>query len=171
MKKEDLQKAFADLKEHTLEVFREMMEDAPNLKTGERTLGKSSNIYHNTKVEEAEMGVVNIIIPFYIQYLDGIDNETGQQYEWARRPKALRGGYQGGPAGFAEAIEKWMIRRGISLENGGLYRMLRGIEKNGIRPRQVFVNWEKKMDELLSEWMDGLFDTIMKEMDDYFKNK
>jgi hypothetical protein len=168
MKKEDINRAFEELKVKLLIIFRQMLEEAPNPKTGEHTLDSSSDIYKDTKVEQEDMGLFNVIIPYYIQYIDGINNETGQQYPWARRPKALRGGYQGGPSGFVEAIELWMRKRNISLENGALWRMVNGIEKNGILARPVFNGWEKKVDEILEDWLDTLFDAIVKELDEYF---
>lgn len=168
MRKEDLQNAFDDLKAKLLILFREMLEEAPNPKTGEYTLDSTSDIYENTKVEQEDVGMFNVIIPYYIQYIDGISNETGQKYFWARRPKSLRGSYQGGPSGFVEAIELWMKKRHISLENGALWRMINGIEKNGIIARPVFVDWEKRVDELLEDWLDTLFDSLVKELDTYF---
>lgn len=168
MKKEELNQVFEDLKAKLLILFREMLEEAPNPKTGEHTLDSSSDISKYTKVEQEDVGMFNVIIPYYIQYIDGISNETGQQYFWARRPKSLRGGYQGGPSGFVEAIELWMRKRHISLENGGLWRMVNGIEKNGIVARPVFVDWEKKVDELLEDWLDVFFDSLVKELDVYF---
>ena len=168
MRKEELQKAFDDLKAKLLIIFRQMLEEAPNPKTEGHTLDSTSDIYKNTKVQQEDVGMFQVIIPYYIQYIDGISNETGQQYFWARRPKSLRGGYQGGPSGFVEAIELWMRKRHISLENGGLWRMVNGIEKNGILARPVFNGWEKSVDEILEKWMDELFDSIIKELDDYF---
>jgi hypothetical protein len=61
-----------------------------------------------------------------------------------------------------------MRKRNISLENGALWRMVNGIEKNGILARPVFNGWEKKVDEILEDWLDTLFDAIVKELDEYF---
>lgn len=168
MRKEELQRAFADLKEKILIIFREMLAAAPNPKTGQHTLDASSNIYQNTKVEVEDMNMVKVILPYYIQYIDGINNETGEKSMWARRPKAMRGGYQGGPPGFVEAIEQWMRRKGIPTDNGGLWRMVNGIEKNGIKARPVFDNWEQEVDKILDKWLDELFNTIIVELDEYF---
>lgn len=168
MSKEELVKTFADLKEKTLEVFRAMLAAAPNPKTGAHTLDASSNIWQSTKVEIEDLHMINVILPYYIQYVDGINNETGEKSVWARRPKAMRGGYQGGQPGFVEAIEQWMRKRGIPTNNGGLWRMVNGIEKNGILARPVFDNWEQEVDKILDKWLTELFNAILSDLDEYF---
>lgn len=169
MRKELLQEAFQDLKEKTLAVFREMMAQAANPKTGDFTLDASSNIYQNTKVEVEDMEMIKVIVPYYITYIDGIDEE-GKQWGWARRPWSMVKGERSLASWRppARAIIPWMQKRGIPTDNETVYKMLTSIAVNGIRPRAVFNHWEKKIDELMDKWLDTLFNAILSDLDEFF---
>ena len=169
MRKEELQRAFADLKEKTLTVFREMLAAAPNPKTGQYTLDASSNIWQNTKVEVEDLNMVKVLIPYYIRYIDGIDEE-GKQWGWARRPwsmvKDLRSYRSWLPP--VHPIAEWMRKRLGSANNKDVWKMCNIIATYGIRARPVFDEWEKRMDELMDKWMSDLFDAILSDLDTYF---
>ena len=169
MRKEELVKAFADLKEKTLTIFREMLAAAPNPKTGQHTLDATSNIYQNTKVEIEDMEMVKVLIPYYIQYIDGIDEE-GKQWEWARRPWSMVKGERSLASWRPplRAIIPWMRKRGLPTDNETVYKMSTAIAINGIRVRPIFNEWEKRMDELMDKWMSDLFDAILSDLDEYF---
>ena len=167
--KENIAKAFADLKVKLLAVFREMMANAPNPKTGDMTLGPDSNIYRLTKVEQEDMEMINILIPYYIQYIDGFDPE-GKHWYWARRPwdmvKGDRSLASWRPP--LRVIIPWMRKRGIKTDNKTVYAIATGIAINGIKSRPVFVGWEQEVDKLMSSWFDDLFDAIMLSLDEFF---
>ena len=169
MRKEELRKAFDDLKVKLLAVFREMGAAAVNPKTGQPTLNETSNFYRNIKVEEEDMEMINVLIPYYVKFIDGIDDD-GKQWEWARRPwsmvKSNRSLASWRPP--LRAIIPWMRKRGIPTDNETVYKMSTAIALNGILPRPIFNNWEAETDEILEKWMDELFDAIVASLDDYF---
>ena len=169
--REAITKAFAELKVQLLQVFHQMMAEAPNPKTGEMTLGPESNIYKNTKVEQEDAEMISVLIPYYIQYVDGISNETGQHYFWARRPWEMVKGERSLASWRPPLppIIAWMRKRGIPTDNKTIYAVATGIAVNGIKSRVVFLDWEKKVDEVMSDWFDDLFDAIMLSLDEFFE--
>ena len=170
MDKNNLQKAFNTLKQQILQVFRNMMEGAANPKTGAFTLDRSSNIWRNTKVDSVDMDMINVIVPYYIKYIDGIDDD-GKQWEWARRPwymvmneKPL---HRWRPP--FEVIYKWMQKNGLPTDNASVWAMSTSIALNGIKPRTVFKGWEKEVDKAIEDFFDNVFENIIKDINDYFK--
>lgn len=170
MDKNKLQKAFNVLKGQILQVFRNMMEGAANPKTGDYTLDKSSRIWRNTKVDSVDMDIIKVIVPYYIKYIDGIDDD-GKQWEWARRPwymvmneKPL---FRWMPP--FDVIYKWMQKNGISTDGVSVYQMRMSIALNGIKPRTVFKGWEKEVDKAIEDFFDNVFENIIKDINDYFK--
>lgn len=170
MDKNKLQKAFNTLKQQILTIFRNLMEDAPNPKTGDYTLDKSSNIWRNTKVDSVDMDIIKVIIPYYIKYIDGID-DNGKQWEWARRPwymvrdeKPL---FRWMPP--FDVIYKWMQKNGLSTDGVSVYQMRMAIAVNGIKPRYVFKGWEKEVDKAIEDFFDNVFENIITDLNEYFK--
>ena len=73
-----------------------------------------------------------------------------------------------------EPIIKWMKKKGIRTTNLNVYIIRSLIAKQGIMPSKifdiVFENLDKKFDERWDDkWADRLFDTIIRELDNYFK--
>lgn len=169
MRKEDLQNAFDDLKAKLLAVFREMASEAVNPKTGQPTLNETSNFYQNIKIEQEDMEMIEILVPYYVRYIDAID-EDGKQWEWARRPWAMvksnRSLASWRPP--LRAIIPWMRKRGLPTDNETVYKMSTAIAVNGILPRPIFNNWEAKTDEIMEKWFDELFNAIVASLDNYF---
>lgn len=169
MDKALLKKEFDNLKAQILQVFRNMMEDAANPKTGDFTLDRSSRIWRNTNIDTEGMNVIKVIVPYYIKYIDGIDDD-GKQWEWARRPwymvmdeKPL---FRWMPP--FDVIYAWMRKRGMSTDSVSVYQMRMSIAVNGIKPRNVFKGWEKETDKAIEEFFDNIFNEIITDLKDYF---
>ena len=169
MKREELRKAFDDLKIKLLAVFREMAAAAVNPKVGQPTLNETSNFYQNIKVEQEDIEMIEILVPYYIKYLDGIDDD-GKHWYWARRPWSMVKGERSLASWRPPLppIIAWMRKRNLPTDNKTVYAISTGIALNGIKSRSVFAGWEQKADEILSSWFDQLFDAIVKELDEYF---
>ena len=169
MRKEDLQAAFDDLKAKLLAVFREMAAAAVNPKTGQPTLNETPNFYQNIKIEQEDMEMIEILVPYYVRYIDAID-EDGKQWEWARRPWAMvksnRSLASWRPP--LRAIIPWLRKRGLPTDNETVYKMSTAIALNGILPRPIFNNWQAKTDEIMEKFFDQLFDANVASLDDYF---
>lgn len=169
MDKALLKKEFDNLKAQILQVFRNMMEDAANPKTGAFTLDKSSRIWRNTNIDTEGMNVIKVIVPYYIKYIDGIDDD-GKQWDFARRPwymvmdeKPL---FRWMPP--FDVIYAWMRKRGMSTDSVSVYQMRMAIALNGIKPRNVFKGWEKETDKAIEEFFDNIFNEIITDLKDYF---
>lgn len=169
MDKNKLQKAFNVLKGQILQVFRNMMEGAANPKTGDYTLDKSSRIWRNTNIDTEGMNVIKVIVPYYIKYIDGIDDD-GKQWDFARRPwymvKDEKPLFRWLPP--FDVIYAWMRKRGMSTDSVSVYQMRMAIALNGIKPRNVFKGWEKETDKAIEEFFDNIFNEIITDLKDYF---
>lgn len=129
-----------------------------NRKTGTNTL-KDSDLYRQIDWSFREEGkdiIIDTLFNYYIVFVDS----------------GRRAGAKMPPI---DAIIKWLRKKNIAPLNKNIrstaFLIARSIKEQGIAPRPIFGTLFESADEKWdNEWSQRLFDTIIKELNDYFNS-
>lgn len=168
-----VKKALEDLAEEVKGLFHDMMRNAPKTHPYQETLDEHSNIWHRMQISLEDEGLIRVIFPEYLDYIDGIaagSRDDWTKYPWGRRPYFMVKGEKEFGAWIPpiRPIYEWLVHRGLPTDNQTLYAMRIAIALNGIKARPVFDNWEGNVDKLIDDNIDNIINAIIEELDNYF---
>jgi hypothetical protein len=140
-----------------------------NDKVGSDTL-TDSNLYDDLAVtEDAENGVITILVNDYIDYIQG-GREPNKPFPWKIA---------------VEVLADWCQRKLGKSDNTTIYFVWKSIVENGIKPRPIFdipdnlwtspnnandLVMEDLTDEYWDDWADEIFEAATIILDDYFND-
>ena len=113
---------------------------------------------------------------------DGIVLQIADYWEFVSRGWKRTGRFPGTMAKFIRNVDDWVKRKGIRFGNmpqsSIVYLITRNIIQNGLasRPFMVYDDSEDltkmipELNEYMDKWFDTLFDSIMKDIDNYFNS-
>lgn len=129
-----------------------------------------SNLYNDlTVTEDAENGVITILVNDYIDYIQG-GREPNKPFPWEIAVEVLAG---------------WCQRKLGASDNTTIYFVWKSIVENGIKPRPIFdipdnlwtspnnpndLVMEDLTDEYWDDWADEIFEAATIILDDYFND-
>lgn len=167
MLENDIQAAFRDLAEEIKAILNSRIRQyGVNPKIGKNTL-QGSELEKSIKVEPTE---------------NGIALQIANYWEFVSRGWERTHNYEGSMALFIRNVDDWIRRKGIRFGKMNQAQMVflitRNIMEHGLKARPFMV-WDDngdlskmipELNESVDVWMDRLFETIIKELNDYFNN-
>lgn len=163
----EIQEAFRDLAEEIKAILEKRIRQyGVNPKIGKNTL-QGSELEKSIKVEPTE---------------NGIALQIANYWEFISRGWERTHNYEGTMALFIRNVDDWIRRKGIRFGKMNQAQMVflitRNIMEHGLKERPFMV-WDDngdlskmipELNESVDVWMDRLFETIIKELNDYFNN-
>lgn len=163
----DIQAAFRDLAEEIKAILESRIRQyGVNPKIGKNTL-QGSELEKSIKVEPTE---------------NGIALQIANYWEFISRGWERTHNYAGTMSLFIRNVDNWVRRKGIRFgkltQAQIVFVIIKNIMEHGLKARPFMVwNDEGDLSKMIPElnksvdvWMDELFNTITKELDNYFNN-
>lgn len=109
------------------------------------------DVYHT--VEASDNPILKLVFNNYISYI-----ENGRQPLASEMPPVSE-------------LRDWALRKGLPADNDTLFAIAQAIRKNGAAPRPILALLAEKMEKsFIDDWADDLFETVTKELSDYFND-
>lgn len=150
---DNVRTAMQEIAEDVKKVFHIVLESnlGINDKVGFNTL-EDSRLYDEARAVVGEnIEVVSLFVNDYIDYIEG--------------------GRKRGSFPPPNVIAEWCQRKGIPSDNSTVFLICRSIYEKGIKPRPLIDAdgglWTLS-DEHFEQWADSLFESITKELDNFF---
>ena len=159
-----LREVLEELGNEVIKHFREVMDSSMgiNSKTGINTL-KDSNLYKQIDMKVyPDMEMVEVLINSYAEYVD-MGRMSHAEVKTGNFTPMKNGGFPP-----LNVLRDWAQRKGIPTDNRTLYLIGRSIAINGIRPRPVFSYSWRDLEDILPEYLDKLFEAIIKDLTEWF---
>lgn len=165
--KRRLQQVLEELGNEVIQHFRDVMDSdlGINSKTGTNTL-HDSNLYKEMDMKVyPDKEMVEVLINSYAEYVD-MGRMSHAEVKTGNFTPMKKSGFPP-----LNVLRDWAQRKGIPTDNRTLYLIGRSIAEEGIRPRPVFSYAWRDLEDMLPEYLDKLFETIINDLTEWFNKK